>query len=352
MSRAVLVESENDTSLYEDLKLERQRLVQEVNFRTQLNQLMSEILNQSGDESMYQTMLEKAVSLIPGAQAGSMVIKVNHGYQFVAAVGFDLKVLSSILFNVGDFSEIKDWTQPVLNDYLDNTWEDIEHHKKEVFLKSGPTADIKVSLSIPVLYDGEIVVIFSLDSFESKDAFDDAAIRKAQLFATQIEVLWQRYILEKSLKDSEYRFKQLFLEADRRSKELQLLDELQQAIFNKLELSDSFDTVTKSIADIFDFAQVTISVIRGTELQRVSFYQNSNDVCPIPESLPLDDALVKDVLEIRKMKLILSDDMSGKSVRVTDRQSTVLVLPFCEDKLVRGVLFVESDTLVIRRYRE
>ncbi len=338
--------------LEQSLRFEREHLLEESAFRAELNMLMQNVLSETNETKLYQSILEKAVEVIPGAQAGSLVLKVAEHYEFVAAVGFDLDILSSTPFDYEDFGKPKVWTKPILNNYFDDAWTQnwntLSAEKQAIFSDTGPARNIQSSLSIPILHMAKVVLMFNLDNFSSKGAFTETSISMAQTFGTQIEALWQRFELETTLKDNESRYRDLFVEADRTSKELQLLDELQNAIANKLELDDLFDTVTKSIADIFVFAQVTISVIESEQLVKAASYGYSSDIEPLPDCLALDDVLVAEVIKHKEMKLInYEHEASEDDTSNVNRQSSILVLPLFERKDIMGLLFVESDTRII-----
>ena len=327
--------------LEETLRYEQRKLAHEASFRAELNSLMGDVLSQSSDEKIYQSMLEKAVEIISGAEAGSMAILTKTGYRFVAAVGFNLKILASTIFDLKDFRPPENWSEPILKSYFEEDWYRLDKHKQDVFINAGPSDAIQSSLSIPIFKDDDIVVIFNLDSLTSENAFDDASISMSQMFATQVEALWQRFELEKNLVANENRYRELFIDADRSNKELELLDKLQHAIANKLELNDLYETVAKTITHTFNFTTVAIGLIKGDSVIRVATYGKfDKDAIPV---LPVNQGITAKVIQSQKAELveILSEhpDVLDKHNK---RNSSLLATPFFTNQKILGILYIEN----------
>jgi len=51
-------------------------------------------------ENVYQDILQSAIEVVPGAQAGSVLVRERDRFKYVAAVGFDLEGLRTISFSV------------------------------------------------------------------------------------------------------------------------------------------------------------------------------------------------------------------------------------------------------------
>jgi diguanylate cyclase (GGDEF)-like protein/PAS domain S-box-containing protein len=160
------------------------------------------------DESFYQRLLERTVAVVPGAQAGSILVSDNARYRFVAAVGFDLSALQQVTFAPYELvSELADLNPQVNHDYQSNST--LEDERRDIINIAGRTNDIEATLSIPIHLDGETVAFLNLDSFESATAFNEDALEMARAFAKQVATLLKRLRLEQELRERQHTLEQL-----------------------------------------------------------------------------------------------------------------------------------------------
>lgn len=153
----------------------------------------------------YQFILEKAVEIIPGAQAGSVLIKNGDYYEFAACVGYDFSQLSKVKFKPEELAQSLDGQVKIIThlDEFDST--KIMDERQEILLKYGRISEIKAMLSVPISVENEIVAFLNLDNFEDEKAFNEFSIRIATVFANQVGVVFERIKLENELqKQKEY----------------------------------------------------------------------------------------------------------------------------------------------------
>lgn len=153
----------------------------------------------------YQFILEKAVEIIPGAQAGSVLIKNGDYYEFAACVGYDFTQLSKVKFKPEELAQNIDGQVKIITrlDKFDS--EKIMDERQEILVKYGRISEIKAMLSVPIIVENEAVAFFNLDNFENENAFNEFSIRIATVFANQVGVVFERIKLEKELqKQKEY----------------------------------------------------------------------------------------------------------------------------------------------------
>ncbi len=145
------------------------------------------------NEAFYQRFLEHAVDIVPGAQAGSILLRREDGhYYYRAAVGFELEQLKQVSFSR---------TGLLLLD------QELEHGAHLLYppVSHNPAAErylqtngkrredgVAVSLVVPVMLGGEIEVVIYLNNFENRNAFDAQAILLAQTFGRQLNMVLQR----------------------------------------------------------------------------------------------------------------------------------------------------------------
>ena len=172
----------------------QQRLEREAFFRATLIEVVTESLHQGLDERFYQRLLECAVRAIPGAQAGSLLLLEEGCYKFTAAVGYDLPALQQTYLLPEELYEENEARKLLLVYGFDNT--NVAEARRSVINEAGRVHDIKVCMSIPVVLNGQAVAYFSLDNFQTRDAFSREATEMGRIFAQQTAALWQRFRLE------------------------------------------------------------------------------------------------------------------------------------------------------------
>jgi len=153
----------------------------------------------------YQFILEKAVEIIPGAQAGSVLIKNGDYYEFAACVGYDFAQLSKVKFKPEELAQSLYGQVKIIThlDEFDST--KIMDERREILVKYGRISEIKAMLSVPISVENEIVAFLNLDNFEDEKAFNEFSIRIATVFANQVGVVFERIKLENELqKQKEY----------------------------------------------------------------------------------------------------------------------------------------------------
>ncbi|NPU89358.1 MAG: sensor domain-containing diguanylate cyclase [Fervidobacterium sp.] len=153
----------------------------------------------------YQFILEKAVEIIPGAQAGSVLIKNGDYYEFAVCVGYDFSQLSKVKFKPEELAQSLYGQVKIIThlDKFDST--KIMDERQEILVKYGRISEIKAMLSVPISVENEIVAFLNLDNFEDEKAFNEFSIRIATVFANQVGVVFERIKLENELqKQKEY----------------------------------------------------------------------------------------------------------------------------------------------------
>ncbi len=147
----------------------------------------------------YQVLLEGAIDIVPGAQGGTVLVRENERYFYVAAVGYDLKELSKISFTV---QEVSHWTSEdffIRKNLKQYDESNVPAERLEILKKFGRIDEIKTTLIVPVKIKSEVVILFNLDNFEKEDAFTEESVKLAKLFANHLAIVTQRINLEKQL---------------------------------------------------------------------------------------------------------------------------------------------------------
>jgi len=156
-------------------------------------------------ENVYQDVLEGAMKIVPGAQAGSVLVRENDRFVYVAAVVYELEELRKVTFSV---EEEEEWVRMDKSHSI-FMGEDIMRFDDAVlkdervdFLgKVGGIKKIKATLVIPVRIKDELMLVLNLDNFERNDAFDENSIIMAKVLANVLGIIFSRLELENQLRE-------------------------------------------------------------------------------------------------------------------------------------------------------
>ncbi len=150
-------------------------------------------------ENLYQFLLEKAVETVPGAQAGSVLVREKGVFVYKAAVGYDLSELSKIHFKEKELVQHLAKDVMIVTDFSVN--EQLDETRRKILEDAGKFRQIKVMLSIPIVVQEQTVGFFNLDNFEDSKIFDDESIEMGKIFAAQLGVIFERLRLEEQIKN-------------------------------------------------------------------------------------------------------------------------------------------------------
>ena len=187
------------------------------------------------DAAFYGTLLARAVDVVPGAQAGSILLHRagTNEYHFVAAHGFDLTGLQErCLYEEEMFRDVEQ-SQASIN--RDVAGMDLSPDQEEWLTRVGRVRDIRSNVAAPVFVDGDPIAFLSLDNFEDRDAFDSTSIEMTTVLGRMIAELLRRRNLEAALHQERASFEHLAHHdgltglANRRHLEMALSDAIEQS---------------------------------------------------------------------------------------------------------------------------
>lgn len=149
---------------------------------------------------MYESLMEAAMSLIPGSEAASLLVRGADGlFRYAAVVGYDGEGLAGVTFTL---EAMEAWYGPgdpgwprgrprVLVSHQDRTVSDVSAltAPREELRHAGRVDEIVANLCLPVLHRGEVLAILNLDAMHDPDAFGDVAEEAATGFAPLIGFL-------------------------------------------------------------------------------------------------------------------------------------------------------------------
>lgn len=143
-------------------------------------------------EEVYRKILETAVRLVPGAEAGSLLVREGATFRFKALLGFDPSLKSHVFSEAEQFhwyaGSAQDWYRGEPR-VLSSAHTDLKQFSSEEILVSGRIEEIASNLALPVVYRGEVLAILYLDNLHDPAAFGEDSLTVARFFATPIAAL-------------------------------------------------------------------------------------------------------------------------------------------------------------------
>lgn len=156
-------------------------------------------------ENVYQDVLEGAMKIVPGAQAGSVLVRENDRFVYVAAVGYELEELRKVTFSVEEEEEWvgrdKSHLIVVREDIMRFDDAVLKDERVDFLGKVGGIKKIKAALVIPVRIKDELMLVLNLDNFERNDAFDENSIIMAKVLGNVLGIIFSRLELENQLRE-------------------------------------------------------------------------------------------------------------------------------------------------------
>ena len=160
--------------------------------------LQRELVNMPA-EALYQPLLDEAVRLVPGAERGSLLVRVHDRFQYRALVGYDARDFADVSFVADAVRDVwyalghDAWLQAIPRIVSRGS---ILVHAAGYLQRNLPQHDvlpsateIQANLAVPILYGSEVYAVLNLDSVTDPDAFAADSVEAAQSFAVQAAVV-------------------------------------------------------------------------------------------------------------------------------------------------------------------
>lgn len=156
---------------------------------------------EAAPDELFQRVLEAAVKTVPGAEAGSLLIRQGDNFRFSAALGFDLATLRQATFKTSDMQawhahEGTAWSWEARIVKIDDTFLDHVNDTSnvpEALQRAGRLDEIKANLYMPIVYQGELLAVLNLDNFHDKEAFAEDSLQAAHRFGSPVAVVLREW---------------------------------------------------------------------------------------------------------------------------------------------------------------
>ncbi len=171
-------------------------------FRESVVRFAEDALTAAEPRTFHDRLLRSSVDLIPGAQAGSMVVLSDDGdYRFVAAVGYDMAELEKVHLpaTLAGFEHPPDLHRPRFVVRPRPAPESLDEASRHVFAEHGREDELVSVLVVPIVVDGRIEAFLTLDNFEEEEAFDADAVEMARVSASLAATILHRLRMEGAL---------------------------------------------------------------------------------------------------------------------------------------------------------
>ena len=185
------------TRLVESLSRARAAAERSERIQKSLLEVLGEARPDRDPDAALQRFLELAVELTPGAEAGSIIIKDGDHGRFRAAVGYDLPALRQVEFL---FSRLASALPAAAGErHRAGGYDTFDRHLLKrgalserdyrILKSAGRIDEIKASLAMPIVVDGEVIGQLAVDSFSDPDAFLERDRPALRGFTDQIAVI-------------------------------------------------------------------------------------------------------------------------------------------------------------------
>ncbi|MEM9746398.1 MAG: GGDEF domain-containing protein [Actinomycetota bacterium] len=232
-------------------------LEQQRDFRSALLELSELSHRHIDDTRFYGVLLQRSIEVIPGAEAGSILLRVDDSdeYEFVAAQGFDIDALRSRRIRSDELiDDIENPKATIVRRPFEGEY-DVTEATAEWFAEVGRTEEITSSISAPVASEGTAIAYLYLDSFEASNPFTSVSLEMATVLSRLIADLIRRRSLEAELRMERESFKHLALHdgltglANRRHVEAAIIDAVSAPAGHERPVAVLF-------ADVDDFKRI------------------------------------------------------------------------------------------------
>jgi two-component system NtrC family sensor kinase len=163
-------------------------------------------------EVLFQRIIERAIEVIPNADAGSLIVPKDDLFVYAAAVGFEMEKLQQFAFARKDFLEHQSRAQIERLSAAEAS----EIGRKNFPLtydqiaEAGRFDEIKCTLRATLYAGDDVIGSINIDSLTKTDAFTDEDEQTLLLFASQAAIAIQNAHLFEEIRTAEANYRDLF----------------------------------------------------------------------------------------------------------------------------------------------
>ncbi|BDG17095.1 sensor domain-containing diguanylate cyclase [Thermus brockianus] len=155
------------------------------------------LLQHEEPEGLLQDLIREAVAAVPGAEAGSILLREGGYFYLVAQEGFSEALLGART----SLEEEVAWYGLGVDNWLKGRprvlkGPEIRHlsslstvEARPAFFEHGRLLEIQATLGLPIVLEGEVLAAMNLDNFRNPEAFSPLSLELAQAFALEAALL-------------------------------------------------------------------------------------------------------------------------------------------------------------------
>lgn len=143
-------------------------------------------------------------------------------------------------------------------------------------------------------------------------------------------------------KMSEQRYQGLFLQAEKQTVELGLIDRIQSVISDKTNLDDLYDSVVSAVSSELGYEYVMVATLRDDRLWTGA--ASGYDANKIPESVSLNEGILGKSARTKKSYFISDSSAESEYLKFNSDVCSLISVPICKGEEVDAVLLVESSS--------
>ncbi|MFZ5992795.1 MAG: diguanylate cyclase [Deinococcota bacterium] len=176
-------------------------------YRTTLEVLSGLVRQEENLADLLQQVLETAVAVVPGCDAGSISLREGDSFRFVAQVGFNEALighffpadLDLLWYGEGETAWHLGRPRLIRGSEIQQRSAAQAGELSELLKKHGRVREIQASICVPVVLQGEVLATINLDNLRNPDGFPPEALPIAQAFGIQTAGLLYGQLARKSL---------------------------------------------------------------------------------------------------------------------------------------------------------
>ncbi|MBN1485470.1 MAG: GAF domain-containing protein [Chloroflexia bacterium] len=206
-------------------------------------------------DNLLQRIIEEAVTMVPRAQAGSLLLVEGESFVFRGAVGYDLAALQNIRMPAESI-----FTQPLrqgrvvrLKNLAQHNRRHLDPHTIAALDRSGRSSEIQSVLLSPILWKDTLLGYITVDNFEREDAFD-----------AQAEDILAQLSLQAGVA---IRYARLYWAAQQQRELAETLQDVGATLAGTLALDQVLDRIMEQLHRIVPYDAANVMLLEGEQVR-------------------------------------------------------------------------------------
>lgn len=166
---------------------------QSLAYHSSLEVLSSLLTQEENLDALLLRVLQTAVDVVPGAEAGSLLLLEEGYFRFAAHAGFDVALAAHYIefdhefhwYGVGQQNWLLGKPRLLVAPQIQQRARLLATGMPQTFLEARRVGELASTICVPVVLQGKVMATLNLDAFSSTEAFPPEALSIAQTFTLQ-----------------------------------------------------------------------------------------------------------------------------------------------------------------------